>query len=78
MWHTGSSAQALVVVECRLSCPTAFRTLVSGPGINPVYPALEGRFLTTGPLGKSWESFAEIGGTCKKWHLSFHPHMGDR
>ena len=75
MWHTGSSVQALVVVEYRLSCPTAFGTLVSGPGIKPVYLALEGRFLTTGPLGKSWESFAEMGGTRKKWHLSSHLHM---
>ena len=25
---------------------------LSGPGIKPVFPALEGRFLTTGPPGK--------------------------
>ena len=28
-----------------------------GPGIEPMSPALAGRFLTTGPAGKSWLSF---------------------
>ena len=36
-----------------LSCPVACRSLVPEPGIKPVSPELEGRFLTTGPPGKS-------------------------
>ena len=42
-----------VVVACGLSCPRAYGILVPQPGIEPVSPALEGRFLTTGPPGKS-------------------------
>ena len=55
--------QVLVVV-CRLcSCgartllPVACGILVLGPGIKPVLPALEGRFLTSGPPGKSLKSW---------------------
>ena len=36
----------------RLSFET-YRILVSQPGIKPVSPALDGGFLTTGPLGKA-------------------------
>ena len=43
----------LVVVARGLSCPKACGILVSRPGIEPAPPALEGRFLTTGPPGKS-------------------------
>ena len=39
--------------QCRLRCPVACRVLVSRPGIEPVPPALAGRFLTAGPPGKS-------------------------
>ena len=42
-----------VVVEGRLSCSEACRTLVSRPGIEPTSPALQGRFLTTGLPGES-------------------------
>ena len=35
------------------SCPVACGILVPPPGIEPASPALEGRFLTTGPPGKS-------------------------
>ena len=42
-----------VVVACRLSCPVACGILVPLPGIEPMSPALQGRFLTTGPPGKS-------------------------
>ena len=38
---------------CGLSCPTACGILVPWPAIEPMPPALEGRFLTTGPPGKS-------------------------
>ena len=46
--HTGS-----VVVAHGLSCPAACGILVPRPGIEPVSPAQEGRFSTTGPPGKS-------------------------
>ena len=42
-----------LVVACGLSCPVTCGILVSPPGIEPMSPALEGRFLTTGPPGKS-------------------------
>ena len=42
-----------VVVAQGLSCPVAYGILVPRPGIEPVSPALEGGFLTTGPPGKS-------------------------
>ena len=44
---------SLVAVAFRLSCPEACGILAPEPGIKPVSPALEGRFLTTGPPGKS-------------------------
>ena len=56
----------VLVVACRifvvawgLSCPKACGILVPGTGIEPVSPALEGEFLTTGPPGRSlqWCSF---------------------
>ena len=42
-----------VVAGHGLSCPTACGILVSRPGIKAASPALEGRFFTTGALGKS-------------------------
>ena len=53
--HEGSSLRhsGSVVVVCRLSCRKACEILVHQPGIEPVSPALEGEFLTTGPPGKS-------------------------
>ena len=50
---TGSRQQASVVVAQALSCPEACRILVPGPEIQPVSPALAGKFLTTEPPGKS-------------------------
>ena len=44
LWCGGSRA-------CGLSCPMACGILVPQPGIEPVSPALEGGFLTTGPPG---------------------------
>ena len=38
-----------VVAACGLSCPVACGILVPLPEIEPASPALEGRFLTTGP-----------------------------
>ena len=46
--HTGS-----VVVPHRLGCPTVHGILVPRPKMEPVSPALEGRFLTTGLPKKS-------------------------
>ena len=43
----------LVVVVLRLSCSMACEILVPQPGTEPMSPAWEGRFLTTGPPGKS-------------------------
>ena len=48
LWRT-----VLVVEASGLSCPVACGILVPRPGIEPVSPALEGRFSTTGPPGKS-------------------------
>ena len=42
-----------VAVAHGLSCYAACGILVPQPGIEHVAPALEGRFLTTGPPGKS-------------------------
>ena len=36
-----------------LSGPMACRTLVPRPGVDPVFPVMEGRFLATGPPRKS-------------------------
>ena len=44
------------VVSRRLGCPKACGISVSQLGIEPVCPALEGEFLTTGPPGKSQSS----------------------
>ena len=46
--HTNSLVMARV-----LSCSVACGILVPQPGIEPMSPALQGGFLTTGPLGKS-------------------------
>ena len=75
LWRAGSraselcscGAQALslrhsssVVVACELSCPAACGILVPRPGIEPTSPALEGRFFTTGPAGKSLDIFKNL------------------
>ena len=39
----------------RLSCPAACGILVLGPGIEPMFPPLAGRFLTTGLPVKSFQ-----------------------
>ena len=59
MWafsHCGAWAldhQALVAA-CRLSCPQVCGILFPGPGIEPTSPALQGMFITSGPLRKSF------------------------
>ena len=42
-----------LVVVPELNYPVAYGILVPRPGMESVFPVLEGRFLTTGPLGKS-------------------------
>ena len=58
----------------RLSCPKACGILVPWPGIKPMSPTLEGRFLTMGPLGKSfWLSLYPQNPL--EWHSSSGPSM---
>ena len=42
-----------LLVALRFSCSTACRILVPWPGIEPLSLALQGRFITIGPPGKS-------------------------
>ena len=51
-------AGSIVVVHDGHSCPISCRIPVPRPGAEPVSPALQGRFLTTGPPGKSLELFS--------------------
>ena len=53
-------ALAPLVANCRLSYPGVCRIEFSQPGVKPQYPALEGRFLTTGPLGKLLLTFLTL------------------
>ena len=53
-WHLllrsmGSRCVGSVVTVHGLSCSVACGILLPGPGIEPMSPALQGRFLTTGP-----------------------------
>ena len=48
-----SICKALVVVVHRLHCSVAWGILVPWPEIELASPALQGRFLTSGPPGKS-------------------------
>ena len=45
--------RGLVVAVCRLSCFSACGILVPRPGIRPASSTLQGRFLSSGPPGKS-------------------------
>ena len=49
-----------------LSCPEACGTLVLRPGVEPMSPALAGRFLSTGPSGKSPKSFLQLKNNCQR------------
>ena len=59
MWQAGSLSTLFVLLWRGLSCPRACGILVAWPGMEPTSSALKGRFLTTGPQGKS-QSFFEI------------------
>lgn len=57
---------SLVVVH-RLGCSKIYGILVSGSGIKHASPALQGRFLTTGSLGKLLtQTFAKVSTVAKK------------
>ena len=51
-WALHCSVQGSLFVALVLSCPEACGILVPRPGIEPVSPALEGEFLTSGSPGK--------------------------
>ena len=53
LWSTGVS----VIEAHRINCLVACGILVPRPGIEPASPALQGRFLITGPPRKSLLSF---------------------
>ena len=48
----GSFPGSSVVTVHRLSFSVAYGVLLPPPGVKPSSPALQGRFLTTGPAGK--------------------------
>ena len=67
-----------IVVVRGLSCPTTWGILVPQPEIEPMSPALEGGFLTTGPPGKSvsgQSSFKEIFCKVRKKVFYIYPHI---
>ena len=47
-----------LVVVCGISRSMACGILIPQPGIEPVYPALQGGILTAGPPGKSLSLFS--------------------
>ena len=55
-WALGCGAQTLVAV-LGLSCSAAYGILASRQGFEPMFNALQGGFLTTGPPGKSQMHF---------------------
>ena len=73
------STQVSLAIARRLSCSMACGLLVPPPGIERVFPALEGRFLTTGQPGKSLHRFLikieiEIKSIhCNCWYITYLP-----
>ena len=49
LWEFSKQRMNSPGVACRLSCSTLGGILVPRPGIKPMSPALQSRFLTTGP-----------------------------
>ena len=52
MWDLSLRRVSFSLVAHELSRTVAYGILVPWSGVNPMSPELEGRFLTTGPLGK--------------------------
>ena len=50
----------LVAAACRVRCSTPHGVKYPQPGVEPVSPALQGRFLVTEPWGKSLTIFAPV------------------
>ena len=71
-WYTGSVVEVL-----GLGCSTACGSnLVPWPGVESISPTLQGRFLTTGPLGKfPVSTFASA--LCLLWKRPTLPHPLD-
>ena len=67
--HGLSSYGAWASVVAVLSCFAACGILVSRPGMEPASPALQGRFLTTGPPGKSLKWILLRGMKILQWFL---------
>ena len=59
-----------LVLAVGFICPVACGILVPQPGIEPLSPALEDGFLTTGTLGKSHSTLARS----LPFTLSYYPH----
>ena len=58
--HRFQSELASLAVAYGLSCPVACGIFVPGPGIKPMSPAFEGRFLTTQPPVSKLEQGDEL------------------
>ena len=67
LWDILWCCRDALTVMCGLSCPMACRILVPRTGIKPTVLALQGRFLTTGPPGKSLHFEKHLWGFCPKW-----------
>ena len=52
-WDFSLQSMDSSIADLGLSCSEAGGILVPRPGIEPLSPALQGGFLTTGPPGKS-------------------------
>ena len=68
LWHTDS----LVAVH-KLHFSMSYEILVPQPGIKPASPALQGRFLTTGPPRKSHEWCLYLLTDITKWYFQISP-----
>ena len=84
LWSKGSRERVVAVhglsliAMFRLSCPAAYVISVPRPRINLISPALEGEFLASGPLGKSWKTFNRVAQCSKNdmqspWPLMNYP-----
>lgn len=68
-WTTGCSMVGSVVALHGHRCRRPCGVLVFQPGIKPASPALEGRFITTRPAGKSRQNNFLIFLPSKQWEI---------